>query len=141
MGIQTKSTDGTLRSTRQVLGDVADKFAEYEDGAAKTALAVQIFGKSGADLIPLLNGGSEALDQFDDMARKLGLTLDDETAKNAEKFNDTVDLMGQGLVLVVKLPKYLPTLTNLADCLTEGDGSSELPMLGFGLKRFTCRNL
>lgn len=141
MGIQTKSTDGTLRSTRQVLGDVADKFAEYEDGAAKTALAVQIFGKSGADLIPLLNGGSEALDQFDDMARKLGLTLDDETAKNAEKFNDTVDLMGQGLVGIGRqiAANILPTLTNLADqfftTMTEGDRLKRIAdALGFGLK-------
>ena len=141
MGIQTKSTNGTLKSTRQVLGEVADKFAGYQDGAAKTALAVQIFGKSGADLIPLLNGGSEALDQFDDMARKLGLTLDDETAKNAEKFNDTVDLMGQGLVGIGRqiAAQILPTLTNLADqfftTMTEGDRLKRIAdALGFGLK-------
>lgn len=141
MGIQTKNTDGSLKSTRQILGEVADRFADYEDGAAKTALAVQIFGKSGADLIPLLNGGSKALDDFDAMARKLGLTLDEETAKNAEKFNDTVDLMGQGVAGISRqiAAQMLPTLTNLADqfftTMTEGDRLKRIAdALAFGLK-------
>ena len=141
MNISTRNTDGSLKSTRQVLGEVADKFAEYEDGAAKTALAVQLFGKSGADLIPLLNGGAAALDDFDAMARKLGLTLDEETAKNAEKFNDTIDLMGQGMAGIGRqiAAQILPTLTNLADqfftTMTEGDRLKRIAdALGFGLK-------
>lgn len=35
MGVQIKNSDGSLRSTRDVLGDVADKFASYRDGAEK----------------------------------------------------------------------------------------------------------
>lgn len=127
MNVSTKNADGTLKSTRQILGEVADKFQDYEDGAAKTALAVQLFGKAGADLIPLLNGGSEALDEFDAMAKKLGLTLDEDTAKRAEKFNDTLDLVGQGFkgISVQIAAEMLPTLEGLADqfftAMTEGD--------------------
>lgn len=127
MNISTKNADGTLKDTRQILGEVAEKFQGYEDGAAKTALAVQLFGKAGADLIPLLNGGSEALDEFDAMAKKLGLTLDEDTAKRAEKFNDTLDLMGQGFAGISRqvAAQLLPTLEGLADqffsAMTEGD--------------------
>jgi len=127
MNISTKNADGTLKNTRQILGEVADKFQDYEDGAAKTALAIKLFGKAGADLIPLLNGGAEALDEFDAMAKKLGLTLDEDTAKRAERFNDTLDLMGQGFTGIGRqvAAQLLPTLEGLADqffsSMTEGN--------------------
>jgi hypothetical protein len=141
MNISTKNADGTLKGTRQILGEVADKFKDYEDGAGKTALAVQLFGKAGADLIPLLNGGSEALDEFDAMAKKLGLTLDEDTAKRAEKFNDTLDLMGQGFkgISMQVAAQLLPTLEGLADqffsAMTEGDRLKKIgDALATGLK-------
>lgn len=141
MNISTKNADGTLKGTRQILGEVADKFKDYEDGAGKTALAVQLFGKAGADLIPLLNGGSEALDEFDAMAKKLGLTLDEDTAKRAEKFNDTLDLMGQGFAGISRqvAAQLLPTLEGLADqffsAMTEGDRLKKIgDALATGLK-------
>lgn len=127
MGIETRNTDGTLKSTRQVLGEVADRFDTYEDGASKAALAVQIFGKSGTDMLSVLAGGSKALDEFDAMARKLGLTIDAETAAQAAKFNDTLDLMGQGFkgIATQVAANLLPTLSGLADefftTMTEGD--------------------
>ena len=141
MNINTRNADGTLKSTRQVLGEVADKFASYEDGASKTALAVQLFGKAGAELIPLLNAGADSLDQFDEMARKLGLTLTDETAARAEKFNDTLDLMGQGFkgIAMQVAADLLPTLEGLADqffaSMTEGDRLKRIAEgLSLGLK-------
>ena len=127
MGIASRNADGSLKSTRAVLGEVATAFAGYQDGAAKTALAVKLFGEEGAKLMPLLNGGAEALDQFDAMALKLGLTLDEQTAKQAERFNDTLDLMGQGMAGVGRqvAAQLLPTLSGLADqfftSMSEGD--------------------
>lgn len=117
MGIATKNSDGTLRSTRVLLGEVAEKFSGYADGAAKSALAQEIFGKSGAELIPLLNAGAQGLAEYDAMAQKLGLTIGEETAKQAEKFNDTLDLIGQGSQGVARqvAAQLLPTLSGLAD--------------------------
>jgi len=117
MGISTRETDGTLRSNRVLLGEVADKFAGYAAGAAKSALAQEIFGKSGAELIPLLNAGAQGLAEYDAMAAKLGLTIGEETAKQAEKFNDTLDLIGQGSQGVARqiAAQLLPTLSGLAD--------------------------
>lgn len=127
MGISTKDANGNLKSSRAVLGEVADKFAGYRDGAGKAALAVELFGKTGANMIPLLNGGAKALDEFDAMAAKLGLTIDEETAKNAEAFNDTLDLIGmsgQGVARQIAA-QLLPTLSGLAEQflsnITQGD--------------------
>ncbi len=128
LGIETRNADGTVRSMKDVLYDTADAFQETEDGTAKTALAIQLFGKSGADLIPILNGGSEGLRDMDEMAKKLGLTMDEETGKKAELFNDTLDLIGLSLQGVARqvATEMLPTLASLAgtflENITNGDG-------------------
>lgn len=129
MGINVKNTDGTLRGTREVLADVATKFEGYADGTAKVAIAQSLLGESGAILIPLLNGGGAALDEYDKTAQRLGLTLDTETAKAAEKFNDTLDLVAQGSQGVARgvAAKLLPTLNSLAEnFLTSSTGATRL---------------
>jgi hypothetical protein len=141
MGINAKNADGTLRGTRDVLGEVADKFAGYEDGAAKSALAQELFGRTGAELLPVLNAGSQGLDDMDAMAKKLGLTISAETGKKAEQFNDTLDLMGragQG-VATQMAAELLPTLNGMAGALfgtvTEGERMARVAaVLGAGLK-------
>ncbi len=122
MGIETRNTDGSMRSTREILGLVADRFASYKDGVEKTALAVQLFGKSGADMIPLLNAGGASLDDFDKLAKQLGLTMTKDTAAAAEKFNDTLDLIklgGSGIARQMSA-QLLPTISQLAEKFLTG---------------------
>lgn len=90
MGITVQNQDGTLRSQVDVLNDIADRFASYEDGAQKSALAQQIFGRSGTQLITVLNGGSQALKSMGEESDRLGNTIDQKTAKAAEQFNDNL---------------------------------------------------
>jgi hypothetical protein len=54
LGIQTRDANGNLRPTQDILEEVARELARYEDGSNKTALAVALFGKSGAQLLPML---------------------------------------------------------------------------------------
>ncbi len=77
LGVNVKDAAGNLRPTTEVLRELADAFARMEDGPAKSALAVDVFGKGAARLIPLLNQGSAALEKM------AGLT--DETARQAVK--------------------------------------------------------
>lgn len=128
MGVKTKDAAGKMRSVRDVLGDVADKFKSYEDGAAKVALANEAFGKGADRLIPLLNGGREALEEFDATAQRLGLTMDETTGKQAEKFNDTMELIGMGVQGTARkiAGELLPTMVGLAsqflESMNTGDG-------------------
>lgn len=127
LGVSTHNADGTLRGTKDVLYDVADAFQGLQGGAAKAALAQEIFGKSGADMLPLLNGGSEGLREMADMAERLGLVIDSDTAEAADKFNDTTELLGLGLQGVARqvAAQLLPTLNSLAgnflESMTKGD--------------------
>lgn len=117
IGIAVADADGKLRPAQAVLGDLADKFAALPDGAEKTALAIKLFGKSGAEMIPLLNGGSNALAEMAREADALGLTINAKTGKAAEAFNDNLTrLKGalQGLTNQL-LEALAPALVVLSD--------------------------
>jgi hypothetical protein len=90
LGVAVSDATGRLRPGQDVLADVAEGFAHMQDGATKTALAVQIFGKSGAELIPLLNEGRAGLKEMGDEAAQLGLIIDQQTGTAAEAFNDNL---------------------------------------------------
>lgn len=51
---------------------IADKFKGMADGPTKTALAMQLFGKSGREMIPFLNQGSAAIQQLMDKTKDYG---------------------------------------------------------------------
>ena len=130
IGVSVVASDGKLRSSGDVLNDVADRFAGYEDSAAKAALAQAIFGRSGADLIPLLNAGSQGLKEMGDEASRLGVVISTETAQAAERFNDQMTRVNAALGSIAKetAAELLPVLNELADSLVdiakEGVGAS-----------------
>lgn len=127
LGIATRNADGSLRTNVEVLLDSADAFSKMEDGTVKTALAIRLFDKSGAALIPLLNEGSEGLREMNEMADRLGLTFNEKTVNAAGDFNDTLDFLGlamQGIGRQVAA-ELLPSLNSLAGTMlktaTEGN--------------------
>lgn len=96
LGIAVRDADGNLRGTDEVLLDFADVLAAMPDGAEKTALSITALGRSGADLIPMLNGGRDALTEMMGEADRLNLTIGTDTARSAEVFNDNITrLTGQ----------------------------------------------
>ena len=91
LSIDLRNTDKTLKGTADVLGELADKFAAMPDGPEKAALAIKLFGKAGADMIPLLNGGSAAIKAMGDEVEALGGLMSTQLAKSSEQFNDNLD--------------------------------------------------
>lgn len=82
----------------QALIDLADIISAMPDGFEKNALAVKLFGKAGADLIPLLNLGSAGLAEARVKAEKYAAALE-KLAPQADAFNDALkefDLLVKG---------------------------------------------
>lgn len=125
LGLDNLIRDGA--SAEEVLASVADKFAEFEDGPEKAAIALRIFGKAGAEMIPLLDeGGASLRANIEYFKRYSGVTQD--VATKADQFNDTQEklrlLSGAfGNTLAAEL---LPQMQSLADVLLDakekGDG-------------------
>ncbi len=86
-----------LGSTDQVIRKVADKFKDMENGADKTALAMQLFGRAGMQLIPFLNQGSAAIDDATEAAHRMGLVLSADAMKSLTDLDDAVDDMGSSM--------------------------------------------
>ena len=84
LGIRAKEASGTLRDPAEVMNDVALKLAEFEDGAGKTAIAMELFGKSGATMLPFLKDLAENQD--------LNIRL---TAKQIEEADNASKAMGR----------------------------------------------
>lgn len=115
LGVSLRDSQGNLRSTDALFTDIAGKLAKIEDGAGKTALTVALFGRSGAELLPLINSLSET----EQLAARLGATIDTKTAKAAERFNDNMELVrvsveATGTRIAAQL---LPTLERLSERL------------------------
>jgi hypothetical protein len=53
LGVSFQNADGTLRNADETFRDVAAALERIPDGATKTAAAVELLGRSGANLIPL----------------------------------------------------------------------------------------
>jgi len=71
-----------------VMDVLADKFEDMPDGAQKTALAMKLFSRSGAELIPLLNEGSDGIGRMRQEARDLGIVMSNDQAAASEQFID-----------------------------------------------------
>ena len=121
MGVSVRNSDGTLRSVKDVITDVAEATKAMGDGAAKSALLQQVFGKSAAALIPTLNEGAAGMREMAGEADRLGLSISAEAAEESDKFNDTLTLLGasvQGIGRKIAAD-LLPQLQSLADMLKD----------------------
>ncbi len=99
---------------------MADGIARIEDPALRVAVAMQIFGRSGTKLIPLLAGGAAGIEALQEQARRLGLTISAETAHDAAELNDALDslwrVVRQGVFTIGSA--LAPTLKELAERIT-----------------------
>ena len=106
-------------SPDQLLSTLADKFAAMPDGIHKAASAVEIFGRSGADLIPLLNKGGAGIADLRAEAERLGIVVDGKTTESFKELEETSmrvhgAITGFKNTLAIAL---LPTISKLADGL------------------------
>lgn len=121
VGVEFKNQDGTLRATDQVLLDLAERFKAMPDGAEKTALAVQLFGKSGAELIPFLNQGRDGINELAAEMQALGVQMSSETAAQAGNFNDALDKLKLATTSIGNqiIASLLPALNDMAGGMVE----------------------
>jgi hypothetical protein len=87
LGVSVSGLDGNLKSSDALLQDVADVLSRVEDRTLRTALAVEVFGKSGAELLPFLENMRSSREE----ARQLGVVIGEDFQKAAAEFNDNLD--------------------------------------------------
>jgi hypothetical protein len=136
MGISVRDLQGSLKPADALLREVADKFQTYGDGAGKAALAVQLFGRAGADMIPMLNEGAEGFEAARKEAEEFGIIVDSKAAKAAEQFNDNLDRLKTAAMGAANqiMEELLPALVQISDAMVQSSKSSdELALSAFDL--------
>lgn len=85
LGVHVKDSNGHVRGAQDILADVADGMEKLPSPAEKTAKAMQIFGRAGARLIPLLDKGGDGIEALYDEFEKLGGGINEDYVKVAEE--------------------------------------------------------
>ena len=100
-----------------------------EAGTEKTALASKLLGRSGTELLPLLNSQAGSLEEMKKQAHELGLVLSDEAVDAGVEFTDSMDQLkrSMGAALVEGFSPLLPVLDDLLQSLIE----ISLPLIAF----------
>ncbi len=119
LGISVTDTTGALKSSDAVLIEVANRFAVMTNETEKSALAQKLFGKSGAELIPLLNEGGEAIAAMVAEGQRLN-PVTAESAALAGQFNDNLDRLraivaGAGVSIA---NNFMPQLIRISEWAT-----------------------
>ena len=100
---------------------LAQKLSEVESETQRSALAQQLFGRQGKELLPTINAGAEGIAKLVAQAQASGNVMSTEAAQGAAKFNDAINLAKNrisGLILQ-GFNKLLPLLSRTADWLND----------------------
>jgi len=76
---------------------IADGISKIEDPTVKAAAAMQLFGRSGTQVLPMLADGRNGIAELRQKARDFGLTMSTETAVAAVKLTGSLDTLFRGL--------------------------------------------
>jgi len=120
--ISTKDAHGQVRQLGDVLPEIADRFHDMKDGAAKAALAQELFGRQGARMIPLLNKGSAGVAELTRDFEELGGGFQPEAIERAEEFHKQTVRLSVAFDSLKNLIAIgiFPRISKLVEAVTRG---------------------
>lgn len=121
MGVSIRDASGKVKKGDVLFKQLSDRFAKMPDGPQKSAMAMELFGRAGADLLPFLNKGSAEMEKLGQRAEDLGVVLDEKVIAASDEFNDSVD---EGIAVMAGLrnmvgAELMPVLTPLIQSFVE----------------------
>lgn len=116
-GISMRDANGDMRSSADLLPEIAELFERNKNAAVQARMGNAIFGKGWQELAPLLNGGKKGIEELNERYKMLGLTMDEKSLKAGEAFGDQLEDLqhvtaSYGNVLAAKL---IPALSPLVE--------------------------
>ncbi len=137
LGIKSEDAAGKIRPINDLLFEVSDKFQMMEDGPEKAGLAMKLFGKQGADLIPVLNAGRAGIEGLMAAGRASGAVQSPEQIEAAHKAYLAHMALNQAIAGVSNElgAALLPSFAKLADLLSKQVIPVVLRLVNEGLAR------
>ena len=116
-GIKPQDAINDLDGT---LGKVFARIQSLPPGVERTSAAMDLFGRSGANLLPVINTMDGDLEGLIAKAKEMGLTFDDVAAKEMDEFDDMLVQIGkqfEGLKRSIG-SQFLPLFKDMADAVS-----------------------
>ncbi|MDY6980539.1 MAG: hypothetical protein SV201_11705 [Pseudomonadota bacterium] len=96
LNVGVLDANGQLRNTEVILDETIAKLAAMDNQARRSALASQLFGDdAGPKLSLLLAQGTDSIEEMRKQAHELGLVLDEDAVRAAERAGDQIDILKQ----------------------------------------------
>ena len=104
---------------------ITDAIAGLPTEAERAAAAVKLFGRAGAELLPLFAGGAGSIQEATEEARRFGMALTNAQGQDVEAMNDSFSKVSAAIGGIVKqVTAYLaPSITSIATTFTNFVGS------------------
>lgn len=117
LGISIYDTNGNLKDQETIMNEAIYALAEVEDTTLRSALATDLFGKAGTEMLPMLSGGAEGMQELTQRAHDLGLVMSDEAIDAGVMFGDTLDDVKQSFSMMVSTigVQVMPIIQSLLD--------------------------
>lgn len=96
-GVRLKDAEGKIRPLEDLFMSLSDEFSKMPSGALKVDRAIQLFGRSGQNLIPLLNRGAEGMAALREEARLTGQVLDGPAIAASAAYDDALHRLNGAL--------------------------------------------
>ncbi|MEL6349399.1 MAG: hypothetical protein AAFV53_40225 [Myxococcota bacterium] len=119
LGVEVTGADGALKGQEQLFLEVAEALSGVENETLRAALAQDVWGRSAAELFPLIKNGADGIEALRMEARELGFVMSAEAARQAEVFTDRMtDLQSVAIGLRNQVGNALiPTLIEAAEAI------------------------
>ena len=121
LGISVRDSNGHVRDAGETIPLIAEGLQKIESPAERAAILVDLFGKAGQKLAPLMEGGAAGVNSLRDAAHELGIVLSDEQIQKADETADKLSAMKQ--VLEAKIASAVAdnadSIIELAEALTK----------------------
>lgn len=121
LGVEVLTQDGTLRAAEDVFVDVAEAIKGMSNETEAAAVAQEIFGRSGIELVPLLKAGKEGIAAYKEEAQDLNRVLTEEQTKAAAEAADAINRFDSAITGLSQnlSSSALPAITVLANVLSK----------------------
>lgn len=121
MNIPLRNARGELVRLEEVLPDIAESFARTGDPAMRTRMIMELFGKSGGKLMPILLKGRQGVQDWAAEIRRLGMTVDDDAINKLDDLGDSVGNVGLAIkaqwtrVVADLAPALMPVIKSMGE--------------------------
>jgi hypothetical protein len=118
LGIETRTSDGRMRATIDILGDYANAIQGAKSSQERLRLAIKAFDIEGGVMVNMLKNGKAGLDDLRQAARDAGAVLEEDLIRKAEEINDKWTTLSHTMSTMFR-SMVIPALSAVIDMVTK----------------------